>query len=257
MKKGNRYKKKNKSKTSKTITYIMLVLFIAIFIYSGYKIIIYFKENIENDEVSKKISNYIGTEQIDGIDEKEYIIDFKSLKEINSDFAGFLKVNGTDIETIVVQSKNNSYYLNHNFYKQQNKNGWIFVDYRNKLDGTDKNVIIYGHNMKNGTMFASLKNILNKEWQDNKQNRYITFITENGTAKYEVFSVYKIENENYYITTDFNEEEFTKFAEKIKERSEYNFEVEVGENDNILTLSTCGNTSKYRIVLHAKKILKN
>ena len=150
-----------------------------------------------------------------------------------------------------MRAKDNSYYLNHNFNKEQNNAGWIFADYRNKLDGTDKNIIIYGHNMKNGTMFSTLKNILNKEWQENKDNRLIIFVTENGLAIYEVFSVYEIEEEDYYITTELSEEDFSDFKSNLKSRSIYDFNTDIENSEQIITLSTCGNNNNNRVVLHA------
>ena len=255
MARGNRYKNDNKPK-KKLFAVIILIFFLILLIISASKIIGYIKDNKDNEKVFDEISKDILIEDKAEIENEEdkYKIDFASLKEKNSDTVGFLKVNGTDIEFVVVKGKDNSYYLNHNFEKHENVAGWIFADYNNKLDGSDKNIIIYGHNMKNGTMFASLKNILTEEWQKNEDNRKIVFITENEKAMYEVFSVYQVEDEAYYVTTNFKEGEFKKFVDKIKSRSKYNFEVEVSENDNILTLSTCANNNKYRVVLHAKKV---
>ena len=81
------------------------------------------------------------------------------------------------------------------------------------------------------------------------------FITENERSIYEVFSCYQIEDEDYYLSTDFeNDEQYQKFLEKLKSRSIYDFNVDVNSNDKILTLSTCANNNGYRVVLHAKKI---
>lgn len=116
---------------------------------------------------------------------------------------------------------------------------------------------MYGHNRKDGSMFATLKNVLSSEWYNNEENRKIIFNTESENNIYEVFSVYKIENEDYYIKTEFkNEDEFEKFLEVVKKRSVKDFGVEVSSKDSILTLSTCDNNNKYRVVLHAKKVLK-
>lgn len=110
--------------------------------------------------------------------------------------------------------------------------------------------------MKTKAMFGTLENALTKEWQENKENRHIVFATENEYSIYEVFSVYQIEAEDYYMTTDFKNNEFKEFVNTIKNRSVFDFEVDVDENDKILTLSTCANNSKYRIVLHAKHELE-
>ena len=148
----------------------------------------------------------------------------------------------------------NIYYLKHNFNKESNSAGWIFADYKNKVDGTDKNLVIYGHNMRDDSMFGSLKNILNDDWHNEEENKYVTFVTENDNSIYEVFSVYQVADEDYYITTDFKDNEFNDFIKTINSRSKFDFDVDVNENDNILTLSTCANNNKYRVVLHAKKI---
>lgn len=134
--------------------------------------------------------------------------------------------------------------------------GKRFKKNKNKLDGTDKNIVIYGHNMKDGSMFASLKKVLSSEWQQIEQNRYINFITEKEVATYETFSVYQIENEDYYITTDFNDDvSFQKFIDNVKYRSKKDFNVNVTSKDQLLTLSTCADNNKYRVVVHSKKIL--
>ena len=123
------------------------------------------------------------------------------------------------------------------------------------MDGTDKNIVIFGHNMRDGSMFGSLKNIFSKEWYSNKDNLKIKLITEKGTFTYQVFSIYKVKPEEYYINTEFeNNKEFTKFLDTIKKRSIKDFKVNLDKDDSILTLSTCSMTGKERVVLHAKKI---
>ena len=155
----------------------------------------------------------------------------------------------------MVKATNNSFYLNHSFDKSKNSAGWIFADYKNKFDNTDKNIVIYGHNMRDGSMFGSMLNILDAKWYENEENTNITLYTENEKCIYKVFSVYKIENEDYYIKTEFkNGNEFEGFIKNLKKRSIKDFNVDVSKDDNILTLSTCANNNKYRVVLHAKKV---
>ena len=153
----------------------------------------------------------------------------------------------------IVKANDNSYYLSHNFNKEYNIAGWIFADYKNKFDTTDKNIVIYGHNMRDNSMFGSLKDVIKKEWYNNESYKYITLITEEEYHIYEVFSVYQIEKEDYYIKTNFKNNELEEFINTIKERSKKDFNVKVTKDDNILTLSTCANNNKYRVVLHAKK----
>lgn len=240
-------KKKNKI----LITLIQIVL-IAVIIFSGIKIIEWIKSNKKNKDIMSEIKeNVVINNEMDSNNE-EYKIDFVKLKQKNSDAIAWIKVKGTDIDFPVVKGTDNSYYLTHNFDKEKNKAGWIFADYRNKFDGTDKNIIIYGHNMKNGSMFASLKDVIKEEWYNNENNKYIALITENENCKYQVFSVYQIETEEYYLQTNISN--FKEFVEKIKGRSKKDFNVDIKETDSILTLSTCADNTKYRVVLHAVKV---
>lgn len=250
--KSKHLKEKKESLLKKIILMILLIVFTVLFIISGMKIVNYLKDATTTNKIIDDISKSIEVQKVG--EEDIYNIDFTSLKEKNSDTIGFVKVNGTEIEHVVVKAKNNDFYLSHDFEKNENIEGWIFADYRNKLDGNDKNIIIYGHNMKNNNMFGTLKNILNDDWKDVKENRYVKFITENEQNTYEVFSVYEIEAENYYLNTEFSDQSFEEFKEKVKQRSKFNFNVDVKNAKQIITLSTCGNSNKNRVVLHAIKL---
>ena len=103
-------------------------------------------------------------------------------------------------------------------------------------------------------MFGSLKDTLNEIWFNDDDNRNIVFITEQEVSTYRVFSIYQIKKEDYYIKTDFKDNEFKKFIETLKKRSIKEFDEEISESSHILTLSTCGNNNKYRTVLHAVKV---
>ena len=232
---------------------ILRLIFILGIIVSAIFIIKWFLDNKEIKDSENKLANIVTIEQEN--EEKNYNIDFEKLKTINDETIGWLKVNGTNIEYAVVKAKDNSYYLNHNFEKKYNTAGWIFADYKNNFDRTDKNIVIYGHNRKDGSMFGTLNNILKEEWYSKEENLKIDFITEQENEKYQVFSVYKIKNEDYYINTEFKENEFSEFIETLKSRSIKDFKIDVAENDSILTLSTCADNNKYRIVLHSKKII--
>lgn len=240
-----------KKKSKILITLIQIVL-IAVIIFSGIKIIEWIKSNKKNKEIMSEIKENIVMNDGTNSNDEEYRVDFEKLKQKNPDTIAWIKVNGTDIDFPVVKGIDNSYYLTHNFNKEKNKAGWIFADYRNKFDGTDKNIIIYGHNMKDGNMFASLKNIIKEEWYNNEGNKYMTLITEKEYCKYQVFSVYQTEVEEYYLQTNISN--FEEFIKNIKNRSKKNFNVDIKETDSILTLSTCADNTKYRVVLHAVKV---
>ena len=173
------------------------------------------RANKENKEI---ISNIEKSVEIDSTNDEEhkYKVNFEKLKQENSDTVAWLKVENTNIEIPVVQAKDNSYYLTHNFNKKYNVAGWVFADYKNKFDETDKNIVVYGHNMRDDSMFGSLKNVIKEEWYDNKDNQYITFITENEYQTYQIFSIYQTEKEDYYIQTEFSDDEFSKFISDFK-----------------------------------------
>ncbi len=252
-------KKKNKGKNIKIIfNLIVYIILLLILTYSGIKIFEWHRDKTNNNEIVEQIKEAVIIQNQDDSqeDEDNYTIDFNKLKEQNNDLVAWINVPNTNIEYPVVKTKNNSFYLNHSFDKSNNLAGWIFTDYKNKFDGTDKNIVIYGHNMRDGSMFGNLKNILNSDWYNNEENLNITFNTENENCIYKVFSVYKIESEDYYIKTNFkNDNEFEKFINTIKGRSIKDFGIDVSKDDTVLTLSTCANNNKYRVVLHAKKVI--
>ena len=237
----------------KKIIKIIMLVCIIVMIYSIVNIVRWYFENRNNQEIKEEINNAI-TENNDN-ETNEIKVDFNSLKEKNSDTVAYLKVNNTKIDYIVVKGNDNKYYLKHNFNKSYNRSGWIFMDYHNKFDGTDKNIIIYGHNTMDGSMFGTLRRVIKKEWYQNTDNHIITLVGENGINYYQVFSSYSIDVEDYYIQTDFkNDDEFDKFVKTLKKRSVYNYGQEVTGKDQILTLSTCTGNGKRRMVLHSKLI---
>lgn len=206
------------------------------------------------DEVStttKKKSNYVSAYYTN------YEQVFATLLEKNADTVGWLTVNNTRINYPVVQSDANSYYLNRDFNKKKNSMGWIFMDYRNNPVELDKNTIIYGHNIKQGIMFGTIKNMMNSSWYNKPQNLTITFNTPTKNMKWQIFSMYKIEATEDYLRNEFaSNEEYLEFINMIRTRSIKDFNVEVNENSKILTLSTCFSHSS-RHVVHAVLIEEN
>lgn len=175
------------------------------------------------------------------------------LKQNNPDTVGWLTVNNTTVNYPVVQSNNNSYYLNHDFNRASNSLGWIFMDYRNNARDLDQNTVIYGHNIaKAKIMFGNLSATLKSSWYTKADNQYITFNTEQGDMKWRIFSIYTIAATNDYLYNTFETQtQFLEFINKMKSRSIYDFGCEVKENDKIVTLSTCQSNGKNRLVVHA------
>ena len=209
--------------------------------------------------VEWKIDNNKNSTIIDELQNNSNInsnINFDTLVKYNSDTVGWIIVNNTNINYPFVQTKNNSYYLNHSFNKEENSAGWIFLDYRNDINNLSKNNILYGHSRKDKTMFGSLFNVLEESWYKNENNQIIKVITKNEVTLWQIFSIYIIKNEDYYLTTNFDtRNEFIMYINTSLYRSIYNFNTSVTPDDIILTLSTCNGKYK-KLVVQAKLIKK-
>jgi len=179
-------------------------------------------------------------------------VNFDNLTTINENTIGWLSISNTNISYPVVQSKDNDYYLTHNFYNENSDSGWLFADYRNNFNNLSQNIIIYGHNRIENTMFGTLKNLLKEDWYKNDQTIY--FNTINNKMTFKVFSMYTIKAEDYIPTTAYTQEELDKFIEEALEKSIYDFDINMDNTDTIITLYTCTNNNKDRIIIHAKKL---
>ena len=267
-------KKKKRNKLGLIILIIISSLLLSTLTISLFNIFLWNKDNKANENNLKDIEENTEIKIVKDNDNTEFInkpldenddywyystfdlidVDLKKLKEKNNDTIGWLNVNNTNINYPFVKSSDNDYYLHHSFDKSYNNAGWVFLDYRNNKNLTDKNNIIYGHHRVNNTMFTSLLNTLNQSWYTNKDNHIIRVSLENENSLWQIISVYKIPTESYYITTKFNDDnEFITFLNTISKRSIYNFNYNVNKDDIILTLSTCYDDNT-RVVVHAKLI---
>lgn len=276
--KNNKKRKRKKKKNTTWIFVILFSIFISIIVFCLIKIFIWGKDNKDTSKVINDITNAVNvtlrddddnTELVNDTNEEEtsdywyYIkfplidVDITELKEKNSDTVGWINVNNTNINYPFVQTKDNSYYLNHSFDKKYNEAGWVFLDYRNSKNINNKNTILYAHSRLDKTMFGSLSKVLKSSWYNNKDNHIIRLSTDTENTLWQIFSVYKIPEESYYITTNFNNnEEYNKFLNTIKQRSIHNFNTNLDTNDKILTLSTCYSDTE-RTVVHAKLIKRS
>ena len=269
--------KKKKRRFRKWVVFLFFIFFLLILIGSSIGIYIWLHDNndiknLQNDVVDDtNVNEKEDNENTENINPPEnmdddywnYIkmnlleVDFNDLLEKNSDTVGWIQVKGTNINYPIVQTTDNDYYLDHAFDKTENKAGWVFMDYRNNPVDLNQNTIIYAHSRYNGTMFGSLKNILNSSWYTNKENHIIRLSTPTENTMWQVFSVYTIEKESYYITPSFSStESYQNFLNTIKGRSEVDFSGTVNTGDKVLTLSTCKDNFGNRIVMHAKLIKK-
>ena len=263
---SNEYLKDNLLKQTnnsilKTCGYIIILIILVLFIYVFYDNYRSMKNDEDTKASIKKIINLEDTETIindmnkDVTDDNNKVInkDVASVfKNINPQTVGWLKVPNTNIDYPVVQADNNSYYLNHNLFMKDDKNGWIFMDFRSDAVNLSDNVVIYAHNRYyNGIMFGNLQNMMRYNWYSNPDNQIISFKTLTETYEYQIFSLYKIETTVDYLDVIFpNAESKMKMFNLVKSRSIYNFNVDLNENDKIITLSTCADENN-KYVVHA------
>ena len=208
-----------------------------------------------NDDDKEKVTATTTTTTTTTIYDVKYEKVFEKLLEINNDTVGWLNVNNTKIDYPVVKSTDNDYYLYRDYYKNKNRHGWIYMDYRNNIEDLSDNTIIFGHNLSNQKMFGTLRYVTNPSWYKKSSNQIITFNTTKENMKWQIISIYKIPVTNDYLIANFaSPDEKLDFLKMVVERSIYDFNATYDENTKILTLSTCSNGSKERLVVHAKLI---
>ena len=273
--KGKKNTRKRKNKKWPWV--LLLIVLFAIIVVCLVKIVFWLKDNKTTSEVVNDITNNTNIEEKQDDENTELVnkeedttsdywyyikfplidVDINKLKEKNSDTVGWINVNNTNINYPYVQGKDNNYYLDHSFDKKYNEAGWVFLDYRNDKNLSNKNNILYAHSRLDKTMFGSLSKALKSNWYNNKDNHIIRLSTETENTMWQIFSVYKIPEETYYITTNFNSDnDYQKFLNTIKERSIHNFSTNLTTEDKILTLSTCYSDTE-RTVVHAKLIKRS
>lgn len=175
-------------------------------------------------------------------------VDFAQLQNINPEVIGWIRVGSVNISYPVAQAKDNDYYLHRTFKKVDNFAGCIFENCNNSPFFTDQNTIIYGHNMKNGSMFGQLKKFKEQETFD--KNPYFWMFTKDFIYQYRIFSSSIVSKIGDPYITRFSDEDFQKFIEKSISSSEIKCgDVSVTTDDRIMTLSTCTGDDATRRIL--------
>ena len=221
-------------------------------------------ENPEENIIKNKTENIIEQEEDKTKEELKDIkrtLKVQRLQEENSDIVGWLEIPNTTINYPVLQGKDNEYYMYHNYKKQKSKNGSIFLTKDYDWSIPSSNLLIYGHNMQNGTMFQELLRYKKEEFY--KQHPIIRFTTEKEDAEYEIISafpsrVYYKSEKNvfryYYFVNAKNEAEYNEFVKNAKKASLYDIEATAEYGDQLLTLSTCSyHTEDGRFAVVARK----
>jgi sortase B len=184
----------------------------------------------------------------------EVPVNFKKLKKTNSDIYAWIRIPGLDVVDypILRHPKNNEYYLKRSVKKEWSVYGSIFTEDYNSKDFSDFNTLVYGHNMKNGTMFGSLKKFRDASFFE--ENRYIYIYMENRILKYEIFAACTWDNKHILATRNFDvEQNRNSYLDDIFSvrdlNSQIKKDIEVTSSDRIITLSTCMNDKSKRFIV--------
>ena len=230
------------------IRIILCCIFLAIAIYAAYNIIKIQSEYKKSVNAYKKLDNYTmeqmtsetsGESEEEPVKEKPYPeVDFAGLKSVNSDVIGWIYVPDTEINYPIVHTSDNDYYLDHLVDRTQNPAGAIFLDTRNPSDFSDLHSIIYGHHMKNGSMFAALKGYKKQDFFDGHKTGYL--ITQDAAYSIDFFAGHVANVEENAWQLDFDDAaDFDNWIKSLKEVSAFKSDIEPQYGDRIFTLSTC------------------
>ena len=180
------------------------------------------------------------------------VYDFGQLHEQNEDIYAWIVVPGTQVDYPLLQSGTDNYYLDYNLDHSKGYPGCIYTNQCNRKDFSDYNTVLYGHNMKNLSMFGSLKKYKTEDFY--KDHQFFTIYTSECAYRYQIFAYYDVPETDEVYTVGFAPDEtFQKFIDKMKQKSYDDTGVNVTKDDHIMTLSTCSTTGK-RFVVHAVRI---
>lgn len=192
----------------------------------------------ETELTAEKEPKTENTEEPVKVAQQQISMDFSPLKEVSSDIIGWIRAEGTNIDYPIAQTDNNDFYLSHLYNGEWNNSGTIFADYRNIGDFSDRNTVIYGHYMKNGTMFQALEEYKDQEFYN--VNPTMTIFTPNGDYTVELICGTVEDGNNQFVKFDFDtEEDFMQYIEGFRSHSTFVSDVELHPGDKIVSLCTC------------------
>lgn len=250
---------KKNTKFKKIILILITIIFITRIIY----ISVYFYNSYKDKNINDNILNNVNVDSTKVTEQKtERMLQLEGLQKENSEIIGWLEIEGTNINYPVLQGTDNEFYMKNNYKKEKSKNGSIFLDKSYNWDIPSSNLLVYGHNNKNGTMFQDLLKYKKEDFY--KEHTKIKFTTNKEDSVYEIMSVFYsrvyYKNEKnvfryYYFVNAENEQEYNDFVNNAKKASIYDTGITAEYGEQLLTLSTCSyHTEDGRFVVVAKKI---
>ena len=257
-----RHRRGNRKKRTRNqwISNLILVIAIGVFCFSGYKLFTIFSEYHKGSSEYDAIQEVALQQNTPSVTEedlpKEFTVDFDALDKMNPEVVGWIRFDEpSQINYPVVQGPDNDKYLNTTFEGKKNSAGALFMDVDNQADFSSENTFIYGHNMKNGSMFGQLRKYKTKSFCE--ENPYFYIYTPDGkVATYQVFSVCIVKDiSRSYVKQYSGTEDFQDYVDYIRGISRYSVEVEVTGESQIVSLSTCTNVEEdERLLVHGVKI---
>lgn len=247
--------RKKKKKKAGIFSTIILVVALAVFCFSAFQLFKilkgYHDGRSEYDKVRK-----LAVEEKKGDGEDQFSVNFDELMKMNPDTIGWIRFHPepSQISYPIVKGKDNSEYLKKTFSANENTLGAIFLNVDNNADFMDKNTIIYGHRMKDGSMFRHLQDYEEKSFWES--NPYFYIYTPDGREiTYHIYSAGQVEDtSDTYLTSFESEEAYQSFLNMTKEASLYDTGVELNAQSAIVTLSTCTSASdNHRFVVRGVK----
>lgn len=213
-----------------------------------------------NQEPAKEAIAEVQAQEQDAVKESlipvSIDIAYDELRKINEHFIGWIYYEPLELSYPIVRGNDNDYYTHYTFENEQNSSGAIFMDFLNKPDFSNYNTIIYGHNMRNGTMFGTLKQLLNNT-SIQEENPYFYVFTEDKAYMYEIFAVYVTTADSHTYDLISDEDEQSTYLDYIYSCATWTSDIEVTPSDRIATLSTChGLHTNNRTVVHGKLIVE-
>lgn len=248
-------KKNNKRRIGNIIYYLVLAVLAGVFVFAGYKLYM-IKKNYDvavneykslddvakiSDEGEEAGNGDAGADDATAADDTYFPtvdIDFDTLKEKNSDVIGWLYMPVFDISYPVMQGEDNEHYLHYTYEGTKNSSGSIFMDYESNANMADMNTIIYGHNMKNGSMFGKFKKF-NQDTKLCDTNPYIYYFNDKASFKYRIYAYYITKVGSTTYTNMASEAEYDKYMEFVDSVNQYKTKVYNKDRSDIITLSTC------------------
>ena len=253
--------KRVKTSNKKYILVPLIILLITLLCYLFYNFYINMRDKKLSENLQNRLINSISTNEINNDTKNELMEEVKELQKENEDVKAWIKINDTNINYPVVQANDNDYYLYRNYKKENSNYGSIFIDSNSNIENPNSNIIMYGHNMKDGSMFKDLLKYADEEYYNN--HKYIEFVTNTSSSTYEIIAVFKsrifYKNEKnvfrYYQCTNLNnEQDYNYYVNNSKELSLYDTGVNAEYGEQIITLITCEYSSENgRMVVVAKK----